>query len=285
MKMRLNLRAEIDPNSGFCFGVVNAITKAEEMLKAGGKLYCLGQIVHNDEEVNRLEKMGLITVSREHLSGLHNETVLIRAHGEPPETYKALVDGGNVIIDATCPIVIKLQKRVKASSEKGDKILIFGKIDHPEIVGLKGQIDADNQIVFEQFEDLDLSSLPRRLTLYSQTTRSVKELYQVRDLLLEAGFDVDFKDTVCRQVSGRVDELAEFCKTHDKVVFVTGKNSSNGKVLFATCLEVNVNSYKITSPKEIRIDWFSEGDSVGICGGTSTPSWLMEEVKVMIESF
>lgn len=283
--MQLNLRAEIDPNSGFCFGVVNAISKAEEILKAGGKLYCLGQIVHNDEEVNRLEKMGLITVSREHLAGLKNETVLIRAHGEPPETYNALIEGGNAIIDATCPIVIKLQKRVKASSEKGDKILIFGKIDHPEIVGLKGQIDADNQIVFERFEDLDLDSLPGKLTLYSQTTRSIKNLYKVRDLLQKAGFDVDFKDTVCRQVSGRVDELAEFCKKHNKIVFVTGKNSSNGKVLFATCKEVNDNSYKITSPEEIQTEWFSFEDSVGICGGTSTPSWLMEKVKLKIESF
>ena len=283
--MELNLRAEIDPRSGFCFGVVNAITRAEEILLAGKELYCLGQIVHNDEEVRRLEKLGLITVTREQLSNLNNQTVLIRAHGEPPETYQALEKGGNTIIDATCPIVIKLQKRVNTSSKSGDMILIFGKKDHPEVVGLKGHIHPDKQIVFEKFEDLDLEALPKNLTLYSQTTRSIKELYHIRDLLQKSGFNVDFKDTVCRQVSGRVEELSLFSEKHDKIIFVSGVNSSNGKVLFATCKEINPNSFKITSSKEIQLDWFSKGDSVGICGATSTPSWLMEEVKLTIEGF
>ncbi len=281
--MSLSLHAEIDPHSGFCFGVVNAITKAEEILTTGNKLYCLGQIVHNDEEVNRLEQMGLITVSREELSGLKKQTVLIRAHGEPPETYETLRNGDNIIIDATCPIVIKLQKRVKTSSEEGDKILIFGKKDHPEVIGLKGHIDPDNNIVFERFEDLDLNLLPKKLILYSQTTMSIRELYAGSDLLKKAGFDVDLKDTVCRQVSGRVEELIEFSRKHDTIIFVTGKNSSNGKVLFARCEEVNPRSHKITSSKDIQPGWFSGGDSVGICGGTSTPSWLMEEVKARIE--
>ena len=281
--MGLNLRAEIDPRSGFCFGVVNAIKKAEEILLKGHKLYCLGQIVHNDEEVNRLEKMGLVTVDREQLKGLSNQTVLIRAHGEPPETYMMLEEGGNTVIDATCPIVIKLQQRVKKSSVSGDKILIFGKRDHPEVIGLKGQVSPESMVVFEKFEDLDLEDLPKKLTLYSQTTRSIKELYEVRDRLEEAGFDVDLKDTVCRQVSGRVEELIEFSKSHDKIVFVTGKKSSNGKVLFATCKEVNPKSYKITSPREIDKAWFAEGDTVGVCGATSTPSWLMEEVKAWVE--
>ena len=282
--MGKNLKAEIDPKSGFCFGVVNAIKKAEEILAEGKPLYCLGQIVHNDEEVGRLEQKGLITISREELFKLRNQTVLIRAHGEPPSTYKTLESGGNKIIDATCPIVIKLQKRVKTSFEEGRKVLIFGKNDHPEVVGLRGQIAPEDQVVFEKYEDLDLSHLPKQLTLYSQTTMSIKELYRVRDNLAAEGFEVDFKDTVCRQVSGRVEELKEFSRRHDKVIFVTGKNSSNGKVLFAHCKEVNPNSYKITSLKEIQEDWFSPNDTVGVCGATSTPSWLMEEVKTLVEN-
>ena len=281
--MGLNLKAEIDKKSGFCFGVVNAIKKAEEILNDGKRLYCLGQIVHNDEEVRRLEKIGLVTVSKDELAELSNETVLIRAHGEPPETYEILRRGENAIIDATCPIVIKLQNRVNKSSAEGVKILIFGKDNHPEVVGLKGHIDTGNFIVFESFAELDLSSLPAKLILYSQTTMSVRELYEGRDMLTKAGFDVDLKDTVCRQVSGRVEELSEFSRKHDKIIFVSGKNSSNGKVLFAHCKEVNPYSYKITSAKEIHKEWFAKYDSVGICGGTSTPSWLMTDVKQKVE--
>ena len=277
------MKAEIDQNSGFCFGVVNAIKKAEEMLQDGKKLYCLGQIVHNDEEVNRLENMGLITVSREELATLRRETVLIRAHGEPPETYNILKLGENTIIDATCPIVIKLQKRVNGSSQSGGMILIFGKHDHPEVAGLMGHANSENLVVFENFEELNLKALPEKLILYSQTTMSIRELYAGRDMLLKAGFDVDLKDTVCRQVSGRVEELVEFSRKHDKIIFVSGKNSSNGKMLFTHCKEVNPSSYKITSPKEIHTEWFSESDTVGICGGTSTPSWLMADVKKTIE--
>ena len=281
--MGLNLRAEIDPKSGFCFGVVNAIKKAEEILREGKTLYCLGQIVHNDEEVNRLEKMGLVTVTRDQLPGIKNQTVLIRAHGEPPETYKILEHGNNEIIDATCPIVIKLQKRVKSSGQKDETILIFGKKDHPEVVGLIGQIQSKNHIVFENFEELDLESLPVNITLYSQTTMSIKRLYDIQDRLTGAGFTVDFKDTICRQVSSREGELSKFCRKHNKIVFVTGKESSNGRVLFNHCKTVNPQSYKITSTGELQRNWFDENDSVGICGATSTPTWLMEEVKAAIE--
>jgi len=284
MRMKLNLTAEIDPRSGFCFGVVNAIEMAEKFLDNGDKLYCLGQIVHNDEEVSRLERKGLITFQKEDLHNLRNQTILIRAHGEPPETYRILKEGGNTVIDATCPIVIKLQKRVSNSSEKGELILIFGKNDHPEVVGLKGHIDPERLIVFERYDELDLKKLPKEITLYSQTTMNVSELYNVKDRLEEAGFEVKLKDTVCRQVSGRLEEIIRFCQNHDKVIFIAGRNSSNGKVLFSSCKEVNQNSYKVTSAKEIQREWFSEGDSVGICGATSTPSWLMDEAKELIES-
>jgi 4-hydroxy-3-methylbut-2-enyl diphosphate reductase len=277
--MNLGLRADIDNSSGFCFGVVNAIKKAEEILSEGKKLFCLGQIVHNDEEVTRLEQMGMITLAREDIESIRNQTVLIRAHGEPPETYEILRRGENEIIDATCPIVIKLQNRVQKSSDEGKTILIFGKDNHPEVVGLKGHINQKKQVVFENFEDLDLENLPRKITLYSQTTRSLEKLYEMKQRLEEEGFEVDFKDTVCRKVSGRGEELRVFASNYDKIVFVSGRNSSNGKVLFDICQEVNRDSHKIASPGEINPGWFNKGDSVGICGATSTPRWLMEEVR------
>lgn len=281
--MSLDLRVTIDPRSGFCFGVIKAIQRAEQILKEEGKLYCLGQIVHNDEEVKRLEQLGMKTITHEELGQLHNQKILIRAHGEPPETYRRLEMTGNEVIDATCPIVLKLQERVKKAQEKEEHILIFGKKDHPEVKGLMGHLEGKG-VVFERFEELDVSKLPKTVTLYSQTTMNVDQLYSCRDQLEEQGIRVKLKDTVCRQVSGRQDDMSRFCRDHDVIIFVAGRNSSNGKMLFSGCSRVNSNSHKLSSIEEIKTNWFKPGDSVGICGATSTPTWLMEEVKSYLQS-
>jgi 4-hydroxy-3-methylbut-2-enyl diphosphate reductase len=276
--MAMNLKVEIDPRSGFCFGVVKAIRRAEEILKSEGKLYCLGQIVHNDEEVKRLEGMGMVTISPLDIKELKNQKVLIRAHGEPPSTYRQLTDNGNTILDATCPIVLKLQDRMKRSEGDGETILIFGKANHPEVIGLMGHLEGKAQ-VFKEFDELNLEELPENVTLYSQTTMSIDKLYAIRQQLEDAGIRVLLKDTVCRQVSGRMEEMQMFCRRHDAVVFVAGVESSNGKVLYEACREVNQKSYKISAVGEIQPEWFSPGNSVGICGATSTPMWQMEEAR------
>lgn len=277
----MNLKVEIDPRSGFCFGVVKAINRAMEILKKDGKLYCLGQIVHNDEEVKRLHALGMITLSHDDLPNLHNQKVLIRAHGEPPETYDMLRKNGNVILDATCPIVLKLQDRIKHSEADGDFVLIYGKTNHPEVVGLMGHLNGRG-MVFKDFEELDLTKLPPKVTLYSQTTMSIEKLYAVRQKLEDAGISVLLKDTICRQVSGRKEEMQMFCRRQDVVVFISGVESSNGKVLYEACREVNKKSYKISSAKEIDPAWFADGNKVGICGATSTPTWQMEEARQII---
>jgi 4-hydroxy-3-methylbut-2-enyl diphosphate reductase len=279
--MALNLKVEIDPRSGFCFGVVQAIRRAEEILRRDGKLYCLGQIVHNDEEVKRLQQMGMITLNHDEIPGLHDQKVLIRAHGEPPETYRDLRRNNNEILDATCPIVLKLQDRIKRSEDGGEFILIYGKENHPEVVGLMGHIGGKG-IVFKEIDELDIPMLPRKVTLYSQTTMSVDKLHEVRRKLAEAGIDVLLKDTVCRQVSGRKEELQAFCRKHNVVIFISGVESSNGKVLFDACRQVNPKSYKISNVNEIEPAWFQTGHTVGICGATSTPSWQMEEAREII---
>jgi 4-hydroxy-3-methylbut-2-enyl diphosphate reductase len=279
---KMHLTVDVDPRSGFCFGVVKAITKAEEVLRSGGTLYCLGQIVHNGEEVRRLEGLGMVTVNLEELKNLHGQKVLIRAHGEPPETYTILRENGNEILDATCPIVLKLQDRVITSEGQGNSILIFGKASHPEVVGLVGHLKG-NAIVFKDFEELDIEKLPRQVTLYSQTTMSIDKLYTMREKLVEAGISVILKDTVCRQVSGRREVLQEFCRVHSAVVFIAGTDSSNGKVLYDACLQANPRTYKIASAAEIDPAWFNPGDSVGVCGATSTPAWQMEEARDFLE--
>jgi len=281
--MSMNLKVEIDPRSGFCFGVVKAIKRALEILRAEGKLYCLGQIVHNDEEVKRLQDLGMITLTHDEIANIYGQKVLIRAHGEPPETYELLRKNGNEILDATCPIVLKLQGRIKQSELDGDFILIYGKANHPEVVGLMGHLNGQG-VVFSNFEDLDLASLPDRVTLYSQTTMSIEKLYAVRQKLEDSGIRVLLKDTICRQVSGRKEEMQEFCRKHDVVIFISGVGSSNGKVLFESCLEVNPRSYKISGISEIDSNWFRECRSVGICGATSTPMWQMEQAMQMIKS-
>jgi 4-hydroxy-3-methylbut-2-enyl diphosphate reductase len=280
----LNLKVTIDDNSGFCFGVVYAIQMAEDFLDEYGKLYCLGDIVHNDEEVARLTKKGLVTIDHEQLKDLRGERVLIRAHGEPPATYQLAMENDLELIDASCPVVLKLQHRVRESFDDNDSpIYIYGKHGHAEVKGLVGQTNG-NAVVFEDIAELDNVELPSKLTLFSQTTKDMRKLYSIKDKLTERGVEVKFNDTLCRQVSNRDLELRDFVKNFDHIVFVSGKKSSNGKVLYNVCKEFNPNSYFISSTDEIEPQWFSADQTVGICGATSTPLWLMEEVKAKLES-
>lgn len=280
----MNVSVEIDDNSGFCFGVVYAIRMAEDILDETGHLYCLGDIVHNDEEVARLRAKGLRIIDHDTFKTLKNERVLIRAHGEPPETYKLALENNIELIDASCPVVLKLQNRVREAYNDDEKILIYGKHGHAEVIGLQGQTNGE-AIVIEKFEELDNIELPKKIQLYSQTTKRTKNLYALRDLLVSKGVEVDFNDTLCRQVSNRDVHLKDFAKRFDKIVFVSGKKSSNGKVLFDVCKDVNPNTYFISSKDELQKEWFSEHDTVGICGATSTPQWQMDEVKETILAF
>ncbi|HWK58859.1 MAG TPA: 4-hydroxy-3-methylbut-2-enyl diphosphate reductase [Parapedobacter sp.] len=282
--MGLNLQATIDKDSGFCFGVVYAIDMAEEILAEDGYLYCLGDIVHNDEEVARLKAKGLRIIGHDQLPELKNEKVLIRAHGEAPETYRIALENNITLIDASCPVVLKLQNRVKTSFDKKEKVLIYGKHGHAEVIGLQGQTGGD-ALVFQDIAELDGVELPDSFTLYSQTTKSVDKFYAIKDELINRGYDVKANDTICRQVSNRYEDLGDFARKYDKVVFVSGRKSSNGKVLYDVCLQHNPNSYFVSDPSELNPENFESGDTVGICGATSTPMWLMEQVKAAIESY
>ncbi|MGN5955356.1 4-hydroxy-3-methylbut-2-enyl diphosphate reductase [Sphingobacterium lactis] len=282
--MAMNLQVTIDKDSGFCFGVVYAIDMAEEILDQEGYLYCLGDIVHNDEEVARLKAKGLRIIAHADLQGLQNEKVLIRAHGEAPETYKIALENNITLIDASCPVVLKLQNRIKTSHDDEEKILIFGKHGHAEVIGLQGQTNNE-ALVFQDLEELDHVDLPAKFTLYSQTTKSVDRFYAIKDELLKRGYEVKANDTICRQVSNRYEDLGSFAKQYDKIVFVSGKKSSNGKVLFDVCKQVNPNTYFISDPAELSENLFAENETVGICGATSTPMWLMKKVKEAIESY
>ena len=282
--MTYNLQVKIDQDSGFCFGVVYAIDMAEEILEEDGYLYCLGDIVHNDEEVARLKAKGLRIIKHEDLESLSNEKVLIRAHGEAPETYKTALEKNITLIDASCPVVLKLQNRIKNSYDADEKILIFGKHGHAEVIGLQGQ--TNNQaLVFQDLSELDNAELPSKFTLYSQTTKSTDKFYQIKAELLSRGYEVKANDTICRQVSNRYDDLASFVKNFDKIVFVSGKKSSNGKVLYEVCKQHNPDTMFISQPEELNISMFNPGDRVGICGATSTPMWLMQNVKTLLETF
>ncbi|MFN3403802.1 MAG: 4-hydroxy-3-methylbut-2-enyl diphosphate reductase [Cytophagaceae bacterium] len=280
----------IDKNSGYCFGVEFAIQMAEEEMRDGGELFCLGDIVHNSMEVERLSKKGLKVIDREQLKNLKNCRVLIRAHGEPPETYKMALENNIELVDASCPVVLKLQNRVKHSFDKMEEgegqIVIYGQKGHAEVVGLTGQT-KDKAIVVTTEEDLDRIDFTKPVTLYSQTTKSTKGFYKIAELIenriKEAGKDstsnFEYNDSICRQVSNREPQLQKFSKEHDVVIFVSGKKSSNGKALYAVCKVENERSYFVENEKELDPSWFKEGDSVGICGATSTPMWLMEQVK------
>ncbi|MCY1522369.1 4-hydroxy-3-methylbut-2-enyl diphosphate reductase [compost metagenome] len=282
--MGYKLNVTIDKSSGFCFGVVYAIDMAEDILEQDEYLYCLGDIVHNDEEVLRLKTKGLRIIDHEQLKALHHEKVLIRAHGEAPSTYELALQNNLTLIDASCPVVLKLQNRIKNSHDDEEKILIFGKHGHAEVIGLQGQTDG-KAIVFQDLAELDQAVLPDKFTLYSQTTKSVDKFYQIKEELLNRGYEVKANDTICRQVSNRYEELEGFVKDFDKIVFVSGKKSSNGKVLYDVCRKYNDHSYFISNVDELDRSWFSINDKVGICGATSTPMWLMEQVKAELESY
>ncbi len=281
--MALNLTVDIDKDSGFCFGVVYAIDMAEEILEEDGYLYCLGDIVHNDEEVTRLKAKGLRIIDHAALPNLSNEKVLIRAHGEAPETYRIALENNITLIDASCPVVLKLQNRIKTSFDQEEKILIFGKHGHAEVIGLQGQTNNE-ALVFQDISELDQVELPSSFTLYSQTTKSVDKFYAIKDELIKRGYEVKANDTICRQVSNRYEDLGAFAKQYDKIVFVSGKKSSNGKVLFEVCQKANPASYFISDPAELDASVFAENDRIGICGATSTPMWLMKDVKATLEA-
>ncbi|MDX1903986.1 MAG: 4-hydroxy-3-methylbut-2-enyl diphosphate reductase, partial [Thermonemataceae bacterium] len=241
-------------------------------------------IVHNDEEVRRLQAKGLRIINHEDLKNLQNEKVLIRAHGEPPTTYELALQNNLELIDASCPVVLKLQNRIKNSFDKKEQIFIYGKHGHAEIVGLLGQTNNE-ATVFQSLEELSLADVPEKITLYSQTTKSTDKFYEIKGTLENAGIQVNANDTICRQVSNRDAELRDFAKLYDKIIFVAGTKSSNGKVLYEVCKKSNPNVYFVSKPAEVDKNWFAMGDKVGICGATSTPMWLMEEVKTVIEQF
>ena len=284
------IQIEIDHGSGFCFGVTTAIKKAEEELAKGGTLYCLGDIVHNGMEVERLHEQGLITINHEQLKELHDVKVLLRAHGEPPETYEIARQNNIEIIDATCPVVLQLQKRIKKqyecneednNTEENRQIVIFGKNGHAEVLGLVGQTRS-KAIVIEKFDDVKRLDFNRNIYLYSQTTKSLDEFHHIIEYIQEhIAKEAEFKsfDTICRQVANRMPNISTFASRHGVVLFVSGRKSSNGKVLFHECKRVNANSFQIESAKEINMSWFDGVSTVGICGATSTPKWLMEECR------
>lgn len=277
------IHIEIDSSSGFCFGVTTAIQKAEEELAKGNTLYCLGDIVHNGKEVERLHARGLITINHEQLKQLHDVKVLLRAHGEPPETYETARRNNIEIIDATCPVVLQLQIRIKKQYDANPEaqIVIFGKNGHAEVLGLVGQTHS-KAIVMEKLEDVRLLDFGRDIYLYSQTTKNLDEFRRIIDYIQShISPDATFRsfDTICRQVANRMPNIASFAARHDIIIFVSGRKSSNGKVLFNTCKSVNPNSYMIEGPGEIDSSWIEGVTSVGICGATSTPKWLMEQCR------
>ncbi len=280
---------EIDEGSGFCFGVTRAIGKAEEELSNGKKLYCLGDIVHNGKECSRLQQMGLETIGHAEYNNLHDANVLLRAHGEPPSTYQKALENNIHIIDATCPVVLHLQERIRkeylADTKHEKQIVIFGKNGHAEVLGLVGQTEG-SAIVIESPEEVERLDFNRDICLYSQTTKSLDGFRTIVEYIKEhISENATFKyaDTICRQVANRMPHIREFASRHDVILFVCGKKSSNGRVLFSQCLDVNARSYMIDAASEIDPDWLQNYSSVGICGATSTPKWLMEECKVRIQ--
>ena len=277
---------EIDNGSGFCNGVTTAIRKAEEELSASDTpLYCLGDIVHNGREVERLKGLGLISVNKDSLSKLHDTKLLLRAHGEPPSTYRQAERQNIQIIDATCPVVLHIQKRIKADydadTEHKKQIVIYGKNGHAEVIGLVGQTEG-NAIVIENLEDAQRLDFSRNIQLYSQTTKSLEGFREIVSYIrdhMQEGAEFNYFDTICRQVANRMPRIREFAEQHDVILFVCGKKSSNGKVLFSECLNVNPRSHMIEDASEIDNAWFEGAESVGICGATSTPKWLMEQCR------
>ncbi len=283
MHASLNLQVTIDSNSGFCFGVVYAIEMAQDMLDEHGYLYCLGDIVHNDEEVNRLKSKGLRIIDHDTFRELKNDRVLIRAHGEPPSTYQTAIENNITLIDATCPVVLKLQNRIRGSFDKNETIFLMGKKGQAEVTGLMGQINNEG-IVFSDISELEGQNLPEEITLYTQTTKSKQKFRETREALEAKGIKVNAHDTICSQVSDRDVELRGFAKSFDKILFVGGTKSSNGMVLYNVCKDQNPQTFFVSSVDEIDFSWFDQGNTVGICGATSTPMWLMEDVQKALQS-
>ena len=282
------VQIEIDNGSGFCFGVTTAIKKAEEELAAGKTLYCLGDIVHNGMECERLKQLGLVTINHEEMKQLHGVKVLLRAHGEPPSTYEIARENDIEIIDATCPVVLQLQRRIKKQYDACPEaqIVIFGKPGHAEVLGLVGQTES-KAIVIANVEEVKRLDFTRDIYLYSQTTKSLDEFHRIIEYIQEhISPDATFKsyDTICRQVADRMPNISTFAARHDLVLFVCGRKSSNGKVLFNECKSVNPNSHLIEGPEEIKKEWLDGVRTIGICGATSTPKWLMEQCRDAIIS-
>ncbi|MCL4158368.1 UNVERIFIED_CONTAM: hypothetical protein GTU68_012306 [Idotea baltica] len=289
------MKVTVDPNSGYCFGVEFAIQMAEDEMEQADKLYCLGDIVHNDMEVKRLNAQGLRIIDHAQLNDLHNCKVLIRAHGEPPETYSTALKNNIELIDASCPVVLKLQNRVRHAFEKMNKrdgqVVIYGKKGHAEVIGLSGQT-GNSAIIVTDESDLEKIDYTRPVSLFSQTTKSTQGFYDIKAKIEERFGDqsqvaveeyFDAHDSICRQVSNREPRMEKFAKEHDVVLFVSGKKSSNGKALYKVCKIHNDRSYFIENSSEVNPDWFLKDDSIGICGATSTPMWLMEDVARCIE--
>ena len=282
------ISVEIDERSGFCFGVTTAIRKAEEELEKGAPLYCLGDIVHNGMECERLREMGLIAIDHEQFRLLGDVRVLLRAHGEPPETYEMAREKNIEIIDATCPVVLNIQKRIKQEystpADISKQIIIYGQKGHAEVLGLVGQTEG-NAIVIESIREIDRIDFTRDIYLYSQTTKSLDEFRLIVETIkqrIAPNVKFQYYDTICRQVSNRLDNIRRFAESHNLILFVCGKKSSNGKVLYQECLKATPNSFHIEGSHEIDFSLIKDGLSVGICGATSTPKWLMEECKQAI---
>lgn len=289
------MQVTIDKNSGYCFGVEFAIKMAEDEMEDKEPLYCLGDIVHNDMEVKRLTDKGLVVIDREKLQGLSNCKVLIRAHGEPPETYRLAIENNIELIDASCPVVLKLQHRVKNAFDKMERengqIVIYGKKGHAEVIGLTGQT-LEKAIVVMEDADLEKIDYSRPVTLFSQTTKSTKGFYALSEKIEEkikstkgelTEIDFNSNDSICRQVSNREPQLQRFSQENEVILFVSGKKSSNGMALYQVCLSENPRSYFIESEEEIELAWFQNAERIGICGATSTPMWLMEQVKAYVD--
>lgn len=285
------LKIEIDEHSGFCFGVTTAIKKAEEELLNGGTLYCLGDIVHNSIECNRLKQLGLVTIDHETFSKLHNAKVLLRAHGEPPETYEIAKKNNLELIDATCPVVLKLQQRIKKkwldTKDKECQIIIHGQAGHAEVLGLVGQTHGE-AIVIENTSQLDRIDKSKNTYIYSQTTKSLEGYKQIVEAIKKSvaqGKECESFNTVCGQVANRMNGIGDFAKSHELIFFVCGKKSSNGKILFNECKRVNPNSHQIEGPEDIDFALTNDVASIGICGATSTPKWLMENCKQAVINY
>ena len=285
-----NMRITIDDNSGFCFGVVRAIEVAEESLRRVGEVYSLGDIVHNRIEVQRLEALGLHTVSQEDMALLGSRTLLIRAHGEPPRTYKRAEELGIDVVDATCPVVARLQRVVREAYQKmtavNGRVVLLGKRGHAEVIGLTGQVE-DDVVVVEREEDIEVLDYSRPIYFLSQTTQSIELFNHLAEIIrsrMAEGVELTVNDTICRRVAGREALLAEFSKSVDVVLFVCGRKSSNGKVLSEVCRKANARCYNIEEAQDVDMMWLEGAESVGICGATSTPRWLMEDVAKAVEA-